>query len=155
MPRCNHQDQYADARRQRGVQRPSKTLGYAGIHQLVDIFTLMKIHVLSDPVIDDDRIVDGVTDDGQHHRHKRVIQRNRKDQERTQHDQHIVDQRDHRRYSRRKARKDGKPDPDIHRYQYRRQNHGDHGVVERLLPHIRLNRIRLRQGRRKAILIAV
>ena len=55
-----------------------------------------------------------------------------KDQERAQHDQHIVDQRDHRRYSRRKARKDGKPDPDIHRYQYRRQNHGDHGVVERL-----------------------
>ena len=67
MPRCNHQNQHADTRRKRCVQRPSKALGYAGIHQFIDTAALVKIHILSDAVIDYDRIVDGIADEKEKH----------------------------------------------------------------------------------------
>ena len=51
--------------------------------------------VLTDPVIQNNRVVDRISDDRQRHRYKRIIDRNSEDSENKEHDQNIMNKRDH------------------------------------------------------------
>ena len=91
--RHDHKRQHHDAGGDGGVQRPAEGLPQADVDNFIDArFGAKTRAVLTDTVIDNDRVVKRVTEDGQHHRHEVIVERDAEDHKREVDDQQVVRQ---------------------------------------------------------------